>query len=107
MTPYKVQYWLYAIINANFGKDVKIVRDPLHRRYDVNRHGMILTSSKIPADVLGKFMCKVLRDHGYTLLDDGGAYTKRFDKKTCVINIHQRQCFEDGRQRVYVHPMVY
>lgn len=35
---------LYKITNALYGQKVKIERDPLHRRFEVNRYGVYLES---------------------------------------------------------------
>lgn len=45
MTKYKIQYWLYAILNSKFGSEVKFTRDSLHSMYEVNRHGFEISTN--------------------------------------------------------------
>lgn len=63
---YRLQYWLYAILNKEFGKTVRFYRDSLHSRYEVNRHGFDI--NPVGIDVLGvkKYLTKYLENAGFS-----------------------------------------
>ncbi len=62
---YRLQYWLYAILNKKFGSEVKFHRDSLHKVYEVNRHGFeIATNTMSISEVKAWFVSK-LSECGY------------------------------------------
>ena len=104
MNAYRIQYWLYAVINRNFGQHVKIERDAQHRRYDVNRHGMHLRSTQFSAQAMEKVLAEVLVAAGYEHTKDG--FTKKIGKKRPVIHITQ-ETGHGGARSLYIFLMVY
>jgi hypothetical protein len=65
MNLYRLQYWLYAVFNNEFSKDVELRRDPLHSRYSVNRHGFSAHGRKFTALMIFEAMVMRLRIYGY------------------------------------------
>lgn len=61
---YRLQYWTYAILNKEFGRNLKFVRDSLHSRYEVNRHGFSIHTSLEYLEVV-RYMCSYLQKCGY------------------------------------------
>lgn len=64
MNGYRLQYWLYAVLNKQYGRTVTMRRDSLHARYDVNRHGFSI-HGKHDAKLVFTFMTKQLVDAGF------------------------------------------
>lgn len=63
----RVVHYLYAILNLTGGEENEIKRDPLHRRYEVNRHGLTINHRDDDPSRL-----KELRRHLITkLMEDG------------------------------------
>lgn len=104
MNAYRIQYWIYAVINRAFGQHVKIERDPLHRRYDVNRHGMRL-HSRLSLARVEQTLRERLEDHGYTRTE-AGYFTKQFGKKRPTIGLRVQKCL-DGSEYLDIFLMVY
>ena len=66
MNGYRLQYWLYAMFNKNFGRDVQLKRDPLHGMYSVNRHGFTAHGrNTTTADYMFAVMVRRLRECGF------------------------------------------
>lgn len=65
---------VYRMVNSIYGNKVKIERDPLHRRYEVNRYGVYLSSKTMPPKLIAGKLEKALleklnaeiKDHGYS-----------------------------------------
>jgi len=51
---------IYRLTNSIYGKEVKIERDPLHLRYEVNRYGIYLSSKTVPLKLLSDKLKKEL-----------------------------------------------
>ncbi len=64
---YRLQYWLYAVLNYEFGTEVKFERDSLHTRYSVNRHGFKVTANTTPSSTVRTQFIKHLERAGYTM----------------------------------------
>lgn len=60
---YRLQYWLYAVLNKKFGKMISFERDSLHSRYEVNRHNFQVHG--VPYSIVCLELSKVLTDAGY------------------------------------------
>lgn len=58
---YRLQYWLYALLNKKFGKEVKFKRDGLHNRYEVNRHGFTITTNSLSIKEVEKYLQEYLK----------------------------------------------
>lgn len=107
MTAYKIQYWLYAIVAKHLGQNIRIARDPLHRRYEVNRHGMYLSSKSIPVSVMEKVLREILLASGYVIVKHYGEYfTKSFGKKRPTISLSEERGL-DGSHHLHISLMVY
>lgn len=65
ITGYSLQYWLYAILNKEFGKNITFIRDSLHSRYSVNRHGFEIESNGISLDKIQSFLIEKLKSCNY------------------------------------------
>ena len=65
ITGYGLQYWLYAVLNKEFGKSVTFIRDSLHSRYSVNRHGFEIESDSISLDKIQSFLVEKLKSCNY------------------------------------------
>ena len=65
MNGYRLQYWLYALFNNEFGRNCEFKRDPLHHMYSVNRHGFTVHDSFAPAGQVLERMVLRLRACGY------------------------------------------
>lgn len=65
ITGYNLQYWLYAILNKEFGKEVTFIRDSLHSRYSVNRHGFEIQSHNISLEKIQSFLIEKLKTCNY------------------------------------------
>ena len=105
MNNYRLQYWLYAIVAKHLGPAVEIRRDPLHSRFEVNRHGMILTSKSIPVSVMEKKLREILLASGY----QPGAYdslTKLDGNKRPTISLDVRESLS-GDVELHIYPHVY
>lgn len=64
MNGYRIQYFLYAMLNKRFGRSVKFQRDSLHRQYEVNRHGFVVSGIE-PKEVLS-FLVEKLQSYSYS-----------------------------------------
>lgn len=76
---YSLQYWLYAILNKEFGSEVKFKRSPLHSQYSVNRHSFTVKSNTQSLAKVKNFLVNKLKDSGY-LTDN--EHDTRFSKNT-------------------------
>lgn len=102
MNAYKIQYWLYAIVAKHLGEAVEIKRDPLHRMYEANRHGMYLTSKSIPVTTMEKVLRDILLASGYVLVKNYGEYfTKTFGSKRPAISIREEKGL-DGSHKLSI-----
>jgi hypothetical protein len=64
---YRLQYWLYAVLNYEFGTEVKFERDSLHARYSVNRHGFDVISNTTSSSAVRSQLIRSLERSGYTI----------------------------------------
>ena len=62
---YRLQYWVYAILNKEFGSEVKIHRDSLYSRYEVNRHGFNVTTNTLSLKKVKEYLQKYLSEVHY------------------------------------------
>jgi hypothetical protein len=51
---------IYRLTNSIYGKKVKIERDPLHIRYEVNRYGVYLSSKTVSLKLVSEKLKKEL-----------------------------------------------
>lgn len=108
---YSLQYWLYAIIAKNFGKNAKMTRDFLHSRYEVNRHGFDVTGVD-SATLIGVFR-EILVKAGFSEVKRY-EYAVEFSRKT---NVGKKDVSEfvsfrldesiAGKKKTYIYPRVY
>jgi hypothetical protein len=108
MNSYRLQYWLYAIVATHLGRDVKIERDSLHSRYEVNRHGMYLSSKTRTPEFIEQVVLEILLASGYKIVKDGGFryFMKQFGtrKATIVLDLARQMV---GPTLVHISPHVY
>lgn len=64
---YRLQYWLYAVLNYEFGSEVKFIRDVLHSRYYVCRHGFKVTSNTTSSSTVRSHFIRHLEHAGFTI----------------------------------------
>lgn len=72
-----LQYWVYAILNKNFGTEVKIDRGSWCSRSVVNRHDFDVTTNTIPLTTVEQRLKSLLVSCGYKPdVNCNGAYIK-------------------------------
>lgn len=67
ITPYRLQYWLYAILAKKYGRQIHMERGFLHNRYEVNKHDFNV--SGVVASSVEKFLKDYLKQLGFN--EDG------------------------------------
>lgn len=91
MNKYKVQYWLYACLNKKFGVEVKIKRDSLHHIYEVNRHGMEVSTNTTKISDVRDWLLLNLNKSGYNSnsseINTYSTLTKRIANKVFYISV--------------------
>lgn len=88
---YRLQYWLYAVLNYEFGSEVKFERDSLHSRYAVNRHGFKVISNTTSSSTVRSQFIRHLERSGYTK-----APTSSSDTYTVMQKLTSREgCMEE------------
>lgn len=94
---YRLQYWLYAILNKKFGKEVSFHRDSLHKLYAVNRHSFEISTNTLSIDVVKSFLISKLttsnfqKDKNFSL--GFVKETKRiFGKESLFVNLQTQKC---------------
>lgn len=113
MTNYKMQYWLYAILNKLHGSEVKMERDPLHGRYSVNRHGFTVSSNTTPVRRVRDNLIANLTAAGYTevlghsSVPDNIMVTKVFGKERRFVTINFQKYMDSPKVTLAVQGSVY
>jgi len=98
MTKYKLQYWIYAILNKQYGKEVEIVRDPLHRRYDVNRHGFHVGTNTLSIKNVQKWLEQKLIDSSFKAVEgEKGYYVKKIANKKFYIFLGEQRYINSNK----------
>lgn len=91
MTLYKFQYWLYAILNKQFGTEVKFHRDSLHKIYEVNRHGFEIATNTLDINIVKRwFIDKLLKSGFKNSSKEPNYYIKDIDGKSYCVTLHQQ-----------------
>lgn len=93
---YRLQYWLYAILNKKFGKEVKFKRDSLHSRYEVNRHGFYITVNTLSLKEVKKYLKEYLEKCMFTEENNCGKHYKR-DKVYISVDEYDDKIYCNGR----------
>lgn len=84
---YNLQYWIWAILNKQFGNQLKLKRSYVARMYDVNKHDFEVFAATTE-------MLKQAYDHLIVSLEDAGyvrtqsignEYMKAFDGILCYV----------------------
>lgn len=83
---YRLQYWLYAILNKKFGGQVIFKRDVLHNMYSVNRHGFTISSNTISLEKVNQYLEEYLKQCRYIENNKCGKY---FQRENIYISIYQ------------------
>lgn len=78
-------YWLYAVLNKNFGKTVRMNRGSLCKRYAVNRYDTEVYASGVDIKIVILNFTRILSESGY--VDCDGMMLKRRDKDDTYISI--------------------
>ena len=78
---YRLQYWLYALLNHKFGTEVRFERSRLHTRYAVNRHDFSVATNTQSVKVVKKGLLEELQKAGYEIDSENETTTL---KKTTV-----------------------
>lgn len=106
----QLTYWIYAIIAKAYGREVKIKRDPMHRQYEVNRHGVYLTSQNIDVKKIRDHLEATLSAAGYVL---GGSsksfphFYKVVGRQEMTVSISEERSLANGQRSLYVYPRIY
>lgn len=113
---YRLQYWLYAMLNKKFGSEVKFHRDSLHSRYQVNRHGFEISTNTLPIAEVKKWLLENLSNSGF-IKDPNWSecVVKKTERNTgfeeLAITFHEQSCGTDYKNRdkpvIIVNGMVY
>lgn len=93
---YRLQYWLYAILNKRFGKEVTLKRDSLHSRYEVNRHGFYITTNTLSLKEVNSYLKEYFKKCNFTQENNYGEYFKR-DKVNISLNEYEKMTYCIGR----------
>jgi hypothetical protein len=83
---YNLQYWIWAILNKEFGNQIKLKRSWIASMYDVNKHDFQVFAAN--DDILKRaydHLIDTLEDSGY-VQDGSGSYMKAFDGILCYIH---------------------
>lgn len=92
---YRLQYWVYAILNKEFGSEVKIQRDSLHSRYEVNRHGFYVKTNTLSLKKVKEYIQKYLTTVNYVNEKSFGAdvfsKTNQKGKKSELLSISMKE----------------
>lgn len=83
---YRLQYWIYAILNKRFGKEVVFTRDSLHSRYSVNRHGFYITTNTQSIQEVKKYLTSYLEKCHFVKENNIG---NQFQKNKSYISINE------------------
>ena len=75
---YRLQYWIYAILNKKFGTEVKIKRDSLHSHYQVNKHCLNITTNTLKNSEVNKFLYNKLLNSNFKILQQNENRTELF-----------------------------
>lgn len=75
----RLQYWMYSSLAREFGKNIKIKRDPLYRRFDANKHSFSVSHNHKRSFELRNWLEKYLISNGYGVSKT--AYILEFSKK--------------------------
>lgn len=100
---YRLQYWLYAILNKKFGSEVKFRRDSLHAIYEVNRHGFEVSTNTMSVAEVNSWFNQKLSECGFG--DFYGMLVKKTPRKTGVeelvvsVDIHPTGYDYDNRAK--------
>lgn len=89
MTKYKLQYWLYAILNKKFGSEVKFHRDSLHSTYEVNRHSFEISTNNLNIIQVKNWFFMKLKESNFCE-DKDGFLCKLIDDKLFYIDLHDQ-----------------
>lgn len=79
---YRLQYWMYAVLNKEFGSEVKFTRDSMHKQYSVSRHGFSVSTNTVSLDTVYSFLTKKLKECDYKLPEKSGVSSLDFEKVT-------------------------
>jgi hypothetical protein len=94
---YNIQYWLYAVLNKQYGELVKLDRSYVARMYDVNKHdfeiNIIFNRDNDALESIRDFLNRKLLDSGYKLTT--GFYEKFFGNKRVVIRLTFGKMLDD------------
>lgn len=104
MNKYKIQYWLYAMLNKKYGKDLKFKRDSLHRVYAVNRHGFYVDGHNFGNKEIRDFLEKTLQESNFR--NDNGYFLKSFNcgkkDKRFAIAIRDEKRYMEKKSHLYI-----
>lgn len=89
---YRLQYWLYAVLNYEFGSEVKFIRDSLHARYAVNRHGFQVISNTTSSSTVRSQFIRHLERSGYSI-DPTSSSTHTVMQKLTVRGEHKEAVY--------------
>lgn len=109
MNVYKIQYWIYACLNKKFSKEVKIKRDPLHKIYNVNRHGIEIVTNNININKVYKWLIENLKKSQFIeeKCFDDLIFSKIFEKKQYYIYINKSRLNIKNKESIYLNVRKY
>lgn len=93
MTKYKIYYWIYAFLNKQYGSSVLFKRDPLHKRFSVNKHSFSISLDNENVKKLNEiysFLEKKLLSCNYLKYNDTSLLKKYLQsKKQFIISLNK------------------
>jgi hypothetical protein len=97
---------IYRLTNSIYGNKVKIERDPLHKKYEVNRFGVYLSSNVLNSKIIENEVGKALKEKLNTGLDEtlfnsDGFYHKT--KSNRKVNVSMNRDSRQGKLYIMVH----
>ncbi len=96
---------LWAVARTVGGDEIEISRDPLHKRYEVNRHSVnIDTETFQQAESVQKGMLKALKEAGWNVRGDGHVTTEEHPSVYASINVPMdlSEMGAGGRVHIYI-----
>lgn len=100
----RLQYWMYANLKSWFGASLEIKRDPLHSRYDVNKHSFYVETHIKTPDELAKEITSRLVKLGFKLEKKWGLV---FAEKTNEFGDKWGYTVCKSKQNVNISPYFY
>lgn len=98
---------LYCLINALAGRDAEIERDPLGKRYEVNKNSIHVRTTNIPLAALQQGIESSLRKWGWVLDKSTSMNSWSLTEGETTAHITISSLGRSGNEYLNLHVMVY